>query len=96
MQLSDGSIGATELFIQLEKPYLYMKKYEMVKSYGHFLQVRQSEIKLFRSCDEIRRKLIYLNFMYSGVSFVEIITIEPNPFEGTYNFLVCMSLFKQF
>lgn len=81
VQLADNSMGSIEFFIQLSKPYA--KIYEVIKTCGHLKQVQSSGTNMHKlfDCDEIIEKLIYLKFTFSNVSFIEIITSEPNPFE---------------
>lgn len=83
IQVSDGSIGSIELFVQFEKPWILLKKYEIIKIFEHFQQIRPTQgLYKFYPYDAIRFKLIYLKFNYSNVSFREFVTIEPNHFEG--------------
>lgn len=84
VQTMDGKIGAIEIFLQLSKPYVLIRIYDVIKTYNHLKQVRPSQTEKYRvyACDEIRRKVMYLKFTYSKVSCIEIITVEPNPFEG--------------
>lgn len=83
IQLADGSIGSIEFFIQLDRAYAFVRKYIVIKSYNHLHQIQPSltERHQIIACDSIRQKLIYLKFIYSNVSFIEIITTEPNHFE---------------
>lgn len=85
VQLTDGTIGAIQFFIQFEKPYVLMEEYRIVKVKNHLLQIEPNKPEKYtiRAYDAIRSKLIYLKFDYSGVSFIEVVTIEPNPFEGS-------------
>lgn len=84
LEMKDGSIGKAELFLRFEKTYVLIRIYDVVKVYNHLKLVKPSQTEIHRifSCDEIRRKLLYLTFTYSNVSFVDIVTAEPNPFEG--------------
>lgn len=83
IQLADGSIGAIECFIQLDKAYAFVRKYVVIKSHNHLHQIQhnQTEPHQIIACDSIKQKVIYLKFDYSNVSFIEIITTEPNHFE---------------
>lgn len=82
VQIADGSIGSIEMFIQLEKPYVIVKKYEIIKEFHHHKQIKETEMYGLYSCEEIREKLIYLKYSYSNVSSIELVTLEPNKFEG--------------
>lgn len=83
IQLFDGTIASIEYFINLEKPYAVVRRYDVVKSHGHLIQVKPSHERTHQlfTCDSIQQKLIYLKFDFSNVSFIEIVTSEPNPFE---------------
>lgn len=83
VQIADGSIGAIEIFIQLEKPYVVIKKYEVIKEFHHHKQIKETKQYELHPYNEIREKLIYLKFSYSNVSFIELVTLEPNHFEGS-------------
>lgn len=84
IQMDNGTIGMIEFFFEADKPYVMIKKYERMKIYNHLVQVQPHKTDIFGvyRCDSIHRKLIYLKYTYSNVAFIEIITIEPNPFEG--------------
>lgn len=43
IQLGDGSIGAIEFFIQLDKAYAFVRKYIVIKSYNHLHQIQPTE-----------------------------------------------------
>lgn len=80
-QLNNGIIGAIELFIKAETDYLLLQKYDIIEEFDHLKQVQPSGEYQISKCDEIKQKMIYLKFNYSRVSFIEIVTLEPNFFE---------------
>lgn len=84
IKVTDGTTGCIEYFIELTKPCTVVKKYDVVKNYSHLIQVQPSHEKTHElyACDLIQQKLIYLKFTFSNVAFIEIITTEPNSFEG--------------
>lgn len=85
VQLTDGTIGSIQLFIQFDKPYVLIREYKVVKTKHHLLQIEPSKPEKYaiHSHDAVRVKLIYLRFDYSRVSFIEAVTLEPNHFEGS-------------
>lgn len=85
VQMIDGIIGSVEFYIQFEKPYLILKCYEVIKNHKHLNQIRKPINEAYRmyACDSIKHKLIYLKFAYSGVSYIEIATLEPNHYESS-------------
>lgn len=76
VKIFDGSIGAIVMFIQLEKPYAVVKKYEIIKEFHHHKQIKETTAHVLYPCEEIREKLIYLEYAYSNVTSVELVTIE--------------------
>lgn len=62
-----------------------IKKYNVLKTYNHLLQIQLNHEETHRlyGYDSIRQKLIYLKYTFSNVSFIEIVTIEPNFYEGS-------------
>lgn len=81
--LYSGSIGSIEYFIQLDKAYAYVRKYSVLETYKHLRQIQPSHTETHQmiACDSIRMKLINLKFIDSDVSFMEIVTSEPNHVE---------------
>lgn len=90
VEMCDGTMGMIEFFFMVEGiNYLILKQYEVIIIDGHFKKVKPTkneqggeEHKVFK-CTDILRKLIYLKFTYSMISTAEIVTMEPNHYEGT-------------
>lgn len=88
IELRDGALGTVKCFIEIHATlYVVIEEYHIISledgDEHHLKQVVQkSELKLFR-VDDIRRKLIYLQYNYANIYSVNIISVEPNPFEGT-------------
>lgn len=84
IELADESIGSIEFFIQIGIPYILVKKYDVIKSHSHLIQIQPNcnNVHQLLPYDSIHQKLIYLKFTFSKVSFIEIVTKEPNRFEG--------------
>lgn len=85
IQLKDGTVGEVQLFIQFDKPYVVIKVYKVVKTNHHLFQIAPGQPEKYVICahDAVRHKLIYLRFNYSNVAFIEVVTLEPNTFEGS-------------
>lgn len=84
VEIENGTIGSIEMFLQLEEPCVVVKNNEVVKTNNHLKQIQPSRNNVHQifPCNSISQKLIYLKFKYSNVSFIEIVTTEPNHFEG--------------
>lgn len=84
VELVDHSVVSIDSFIQLNGvPHVFVKNYDILKTYNHLksIKVSQNDYRLI-SYESIHRKLIYLKYTYSRVSQIEIVTNEPNRYEG--------------
>lgn len=86
VEMKDGTFGIIEFFV-IDKgiDYLLLRKYEEICSHHHLKQVRRAVSMDYAvaKCDQIKEKLIFLKFEYSKVAYIEIMTKEPNFYEGT-------------
>lgn len=84
IEIYDGTIGVVQMFIDITgTPHVVIQEYLIISSSHHIKQVEKTNNLRLYNCNEIRRKLIYLKFNYANISFKEIITSEPNSYEGT-------------
>lgn len=88
IELRDDTVGTVNCFIEINTIlYVVIEENQIMPQKNgndhHLKQVLQkNELKIFK-VDDIRRKLIYLQFKYANICSVNIISVEPNPFEGT-------------
>jgi len=82
IQLSDNSIGEIQYFINSDKNYCVVKTYDVVKKHFHLVQIAPTKNIRVYACEKIQAKRMYSKYTYSRVACVEIVTKEPNYYEG--------------
>lgn len=84
IRLNDNSIGEIECFIKSDHDHTVcvVKIYDLVKKHFHLNHVKPTKKYRVCECDDIAEQLIHLKYQYSRVAYVEIVTSEPNLFEG--------------
>lgn len=85
IELYDGSIGIIEFFVICDEiNYVVVRKYEVTAYIHHWHHVKRHHLNEYVVVkpNQIREKLIYLRFDYSKVAYIEVVTKEPNPYEG--------------
>lgn len=53
VELTDGSIGIIEYFIQIDKLYIIVRKYSVLKSYNHLIQVNLYDMLAENNISEV-------------------------------------------